>query len=110
MKRTAIALIFFLLVSCAPAANTPKVSGLPSPAITITPRPSVTPYPAPTRAPTLTPEMTPTLAGLKLVQNEFSKYTISAIRGHPYGGGQVEDLQVMGKSKRTEVKQASACP
>lgn len=93
MKWITLALIVSLLASCAPA-NTPEPV-LPTAVAKHTVAPSVTPHPTPTRAPTWTPGVSATPAGSVLVQDQYTQYTIGALRVHAYGGGQVEDLGVM---------------
>ncbi len=99
MKLPYLLLIVCLLAACAPATiATPVPEALPSPRVLYSAKPSVTPFPSPTRAPTWTPEPSVTPAGLLFTPDPNSQYSIPALRLRQYGGGQVENLGVMGEN------------
>ena len=97
MKLASVLLILCLLMACAPTP-TPES---PTPIVrlaTFTPVPTLTPYPTPTRAPTWTPEVTSTPLSSIFTPDPFEAYTINKLRMRQYGGGEAENLGVMGKS------------
>ncbi len=98
MKLTSVLLILCLLTSCAPSTTPAPTSPPALHPPTLRPAPSVTPYPTPTRAPTWTPEATATVAASIATPDPFAAYTIDKLRMRQYGGGEIENLGVMGQN------------
>ena len=101
MKMTVVVLVFCLLAACAPVMDIPTQMVLPSPVVILkAPKLSVTPYPTPTRASTWTPEVaTPTVAGPLSTPDPFTPYFVNTLRSRPYGGGQLENLGILGSNQ-----------
>lgn len=110
----AFLLIFLLLTGCnftgqqpetplpgSALGNFPPGTGTP-PALQPGQQPRATLFPTPTSAPTITLVPTATTVVLNLTQSvdPFAQYTILALRGRSYGGGAIENIGQLGKTKK----------
>ena len=96
MKPVPVLLVLCLLMACAPVAALAPTPTLRSP--TLTRAPTLTLYPTPTRAPTWTPEPTSTVAARLYTPDPYNRYSIAVLRLRGYGGGEVENLGVLGQN------------
>lgn len=89
-------LLALFLPAC---AASPPATFTPTPVATETCTPVPTHTPTPTLSPTPVP---PTLTAIPspVVPEEFSPYTIYALRARSYGGGQIEALEVMDEGEK----------
>jgi uncharacterized protein len=107
LKLASVLLILSLLIACSPAATSAPMpivrspTQAPTPTVrlpTLAPAPTLTPYPSSTHAPTWTPEPTATVAVSLSTPDPYRSYSIAALRLRGYGGGEVENLGVLGQN------------